>query len=245
MKAYAIPQGTPEWLALRAGIVTASNVHKIITPKTMKLSEQHKGYMARLLLEWVVGKPILDEEETTWMRAGTDQQDQALRAYSFQQRVTATAAGFYTTDDGLIGASPDGLADSAGLVELKGRKPELHLASLIWKDEFTAGHNPQVQTQLYVCEDREWDDLNCYPLAESPIPPFTVRCYRDPKWTAVLGPVLRQFNDGLLEKRLWLEREFGPFVRTAPKDRTPDMRGGLTEEDEEMIVAGLKAEGRL
>ena len=244
MKAYAIPQGTPEWLALRAGIITASNVHKIITPKTMKLSEQHKGYMARLLLEWVLGKPILDEEETTWMRAGTDQQDQALRAYSFQQRVPTSAAGFYTTDDGLIGASPDGLAGNDGLVELKGRKPDLHLVSLMWRDDFVITHSPQVQTQLFVDDTREWDDLNCYPLAASPIPPFTIRCYRDDKWQKVLGPVFAQFNDMLLDKRLWLEREYGPFTRPTPTEAGP-LREGLTQEDEEMIVSGLKAEGRL
>jgi hypothetical protein len=239
MIAHDIPQNSDRWLRLRAGIVTASNVHKIITPKTLKLSEQHKGYMARLLLEWVIGRPILDEDETLWMRMGSDLQDKYLRAYSFQTGVEVSAAGFYTTDDGLVGASPDGLALNApGLVELKGRKPELHLASMLWQDDFISSHAPQVQTQLYVDDSREWDDLNCFPLTDSPIPAFTCRRYRDPKWQAALGPVFRQFTDALLEKRLWLEREYGPFERPS-NEQTAAVIGslGVTDEDVDAILA--------
>ena len=238
MKSFSIVQNSMEWLKLRAGIVTASNVHKIITPKTMKLSEQHRGYMARLLLEWIVGQPILDEDETLWMRAGSDQQDQAMRAYAFSAGVEASPAGFYTTDDGLVGASPDGLVGNRGLVEIKGRKPELHLMSLLWQDSFLASHLPQVQAQLYVCEDRDFDDLCCFPLAATPLPSFYLRCVRDRKWQDALGSVLPEFNEALLGKRLWLDREYGPFKRVEERQVKQAIGSlGITDEDMEALIA--------
>jgi hypothetical protein len=40
MKIHNCTQGTEEWRKLRAGIPTASEFHKIITPKTGQLSKQ-------------------------------------------------------------------------------------------------------------------------------------------------------------------------------------------------------------
>jgi hypothetical protein len=55
MKIHNVDQGSPEWHALRCGVPTASEFSKILTPKTMKLSEQAPAYMYRLLGEWMLG----------------------------------------------------------------------------------------------------------------------------------------------------------------------------------------------
>lgn len=235
---HDVVQGSEPWYKLRAGIVTASNLHRIITPSRLTLSEQRHEYQAHLLMEWIWGQPILNDEETKWMQAGTDQQDTAMRAYQFETGAEVTCAGFYTTDDGMVGASPDGLVGDRGLLEIKGRKPVLHLLSLMRKEEFAISHRLQVQGQLYVCDDRETDDLYCFSLSRSPIPNFVVSCHREQSVQDALRPALAKFTDELLNRREWLEREFGPFQRNNPEGRRTAMDHlGITDDDAEALVA--------
>jgi len=235
---HNVVQGSEAWHKLRAGIVTASELHRIITPSKLSLSEQRHEYQAHLLMEWIWGQPILSDEETKWMQAGTDQQDTAMRAYEFETGSDVTYAGFYTTDDGMIGASPDGLVGEHGLLEIKGRKPVLHLLSMMRKEEFALSHRIQVQGQLYVCDDRETDDLYCFSLARSPIPNFVIPCHREKTVQDALRMALDKFTDELLERREWLEREFGPFTRHNQEGmRAATDHLGITDEDADALIA--------
>ena len=53
-----VEQSTPEWLAVRAGIPTASCFDKIISPKTLRLSASAEKYLDRLLAERLLGMPL-------------------------------------------------------------------------------------------------------------------------------------------------------------------------------------------
>ena len=55
MIVHNVRQGSAEWIALRLGIATASNFHKIITPAKGDLSEQRHAYMYQLVVETLTG----------------------------------------------------------------------------------------------------------------------------------------------------------------------------------------------
>src|SRR6516162_6673432 len=73
MKFYRMEQGSGEWYAKRLGIPTASNFHKIITPKTAELSKSAVPYMYKLLAERLLNEPSDDElGYVQWVRDGKD-----------------------------------------------------------------------------------------------------------------------------------------------------------------------------
>lgn len=235
-------QRTPEWHVARMGIPTASEFDKIVTP-TGKLSTQRAAYMHRLLFEYMTGIPI-DDPESYWMNRGIELEDQAIGAYEMVQGVETARVGLITTDDGLVAASPDRLVGADGLMEQKCLSPGKHMAFMIEKDA-ERGFWPQVQGQLFVSE-REWVDLVSY----HPLAPLAIRrVTRDEKWLAVLAPSIKAFTDEMLELRLMLEREFGPFNRPNlnPKPKDPDDPGalGITNADLEALFDAYRADGRL
>lgn len=220
MKIHNVKQNTPEWLQLRLGIPTSSEFHKLLTPKG-KLSEQSQGYMHWLLAEWMLGVP-LDSEQTQWMERGGEMEDQAVASYEFERDIATERVGFVTTDDRLIGSSPDRLA-SDGLLEIKCPLAHTHVGYMLNRavDE---KYKPQVQGQLYVCE-REWVDLQSYYPG---LPTVIIRVNRDEKYIENLDAVLKSFVEIMLEARLKLTQQYGP-----PSPRKVEMGGDfdVTEAD--------------
>ena len=104
---YQIDQRSREWFAAKLGKPSASNAHKLVTPKG-KLSTQAEGYMHTLIAELMLGHPI-ETPETQWMIRGTELEEAAMRAYEFQSGNETMDGGWVTTDDGRYGCSPDRL----------------------------------------------------------------------------------------------------------------------------------------
>lgn len=72
-------------------------------------SEAAKNYAFRLAVERISGKQ-LDEGFQTWqMKRGQELEPEARRRHEEEAGVIVQRAGFITTDDGLFGASADGL----------------------------------------------------------------------------------------------------------------------------------------
>ncbi len=122
MNIHVVDQGSPEWLALRAGLPTASQFDKIVTP-TGKLSKSARDYKAWLLAERVLGRPI-PIKQTAAMIRGTQFEAEAVDFYQAVKEVKTELIGFVTTDDNRIGASPDRWAGTDGQLEIK--VPECH-----------------------------------------------------------------------------------------------------------------------
>jgi len=128
-----VAQGSTEWLLLRMGRPTASCFDRIITPSG-KPSSQASDYCNLLLAELMLGRPI-ETPAMPWMERGSLLEDDARAEYEFVNDVTVDRVGFCTTDDGLIGCSPDGLVGEDGLLELKCPKAEVHVGYLLLEDE--------------------------------------------------------------------------------------------------------------
>jgi hypothetical protein len=207
---HYMEQGTPEWITARLGIPTASEFHNIVGNATGELSrardkkglsEVAKKYAYRLVAERLLGRPLEKPPGTPWaMQRGKDLEPAAIEQYSFTHDVEVRRVGFVTTDDGRIGASPDGLIVGArGGVETKCLLDEAHMGLFI--DGPEERFKPQVQGCLACCELEFWDLHGYHPE----LPPITIRTYRDEPYIAKLSAALAEFlaiRDEMLSKAM-------------------------------------------
>lgn len=178
MKVIDAVQGSPEWLASRAGRVTASMVSAtLMKPETAG----YRDYQAQLVAEILTGKPQGSDYTNVHMQFGTDTEPLARSAYEAE-------TGFSVDEVGLCihptiersGASPDGLVGDSGLVEIKCPKPATHLAYLI-AGVVPAGYKNQMMWQM-ACTERNWCDFVSFrPDLPENLQLFVVRFKRDEK----------------------------------------------------------------
>ena len=76
-----------------------------------------------------------------------------------------------------MGYSPDGLVGEDGLIEIKSRKPHVHLQT-IFSDKVPAANMAQIMTGLMVT-GREWLD---YVSFSAGLPLYVKRVYPDEAW---------------------------------------------------------------
>lgn len=190
MRILDVAQGSPEWLAARLGIPTASRFDSIMTAKTMKASASQDKYMCALLAERLLGYPA-DEVMTDWMQRGIELEPEAASAYEFERDVDAVKVGFVLSDCGRYGASPDRLIGEDGLLEIKCPSAAVHVAALLGKG--VDDYHYQCQGQLWVT-GREWVDLMFY---NPSMPRVIVRYPRDVKYIAAMSQFVLEFCDRL------------------------------------------------
>ena len=150
-------QGTTEWLEARIGNITASRVHGIRRGKRGFYTAARKNYMAEMICEMLTGKPT-EMYVSKEMEHGTEQEPVSRMAYEMRKGVSVSLDGFrlHPSIKGL-GASPDGLVESDGLVEFKNPMQATHMDTMIngtVKDEYITQMN--VQMMVY---DRAWCDF--------------------------------------------------------------------------------------
>ena len=206
---HQVEQGSEEWHQLRLGIPTASCFDKILTAEKLALSKSSAPYMHTLLAEWIFGAP-LESFEGGWMKRGKDLEAEAVSAYEFQREVDSSTVGFVTTDDGMIGASPDRLVGSDGLLEMKCPALQTHVGYMLNPQSLKDEYRIQTQGQLWVCGDREWSDIvSFYPG----FPLVVVRSNVDTKASLALSTHIPAFVETMLKCREALTREYGELRR--------------------------------
>jgi hypothetical protein len=186
-------QGTPEWLAARLGIPTASRFDAILTPATRKPSKSARGYRDELLAEWILGQP-LDWGTTEWTERGTEMETEARAFYELQTDSEVRQVGFILRDDGMVGGSPDGLVGDDGGLEIKCYGAKHHVSCMLGEDAATM---TQVQGNLWISE-REWWDVLAYNPA---MPHVLTRIHRDEAYIADLSAAVDVFVTDLLAAR--------------------------------------------
>lgn len=178
-----VDQRTPAWYEARCGLVTASAIGKLITPKTIKpaSNDESRGLIALLASERVTGH--VEETATSFdMYRGIEAEPYARDLYS-QHHAPVTECGFAVRDFGAfsIGYSPDGLVDHDGLIEIKAPRQKGHLNTIV-SGEVPLHYMPQLQTGLIVL-DRDWIDYVSY---AGGMPLFVKRVHPDPRWEAAI-----------------------------------------------------------
>ena len=174
---HNIPQGTVEWLAVRAGKVTASEFDSVLAQGRNGVSKTRQTYLYKLAGEIITGQ-VVESYSNANMERGKVMEDEARAWYELMHN-PVEQVGFI--EEGPTGYSPDGLIGEQGALEIKTKFPHL-LIPVLLSEDFPAEHKAQCQGGLLV-SGREWIDLVCY----WPGMPVAVhRAYRDEVYIADL-----------------------------------------------------------
>jgi len=173
---YDIEQNTDEWLRLRLGIITGSNINKIVTAagKPAK-NDSMRQYAAELAAQRITGR--LEENFQSYaMQLGHLQEDVARDIYS-EKFAPVKQCGFVTNDDlgFTVGCSPDGLVGDDGLIEIKSRMAKFQISTIV-EGEMDKSFINQVQGNALIA-DRAYAEFIQY---SSGLPIFVKRIDIDP-----------------------------------------------------------------
>lgn len=190
MKVLSMPQGSPEWLAARAGKVTASRINDVMAAKT---TAAYRDYRAQIVAEILTGQPQESGFTNAAMQWGTEQEKFARVEYEMLCNWTVDEVGLVihpTIEQGA--ASPDGLVSTDGLVEIKCPKTATHLQTLVDKKQPRQYEN-QMLWQM-ACTGRQWCDFVSYdPRLPEDLQLFVHRFDRDEKRIEEIEAAVKQF----------------------------------------------------
>lgn len=211
-----VAQGSDEWLALRCGVLTASEISKILTAKTLKSAANDHS---RALVMEKAAQRITGEIEPQFI--GDDQlrgieQEPVARDYYRQVEPDAREVGFVTLDMGgfFIGCSPDALVGEHGGWECKCPRQKEHVRTVI-SGEVPDQYVLQVQTSLFVTKRDFWDFSSFYGGLDMPI----IRVEPDLKIHAAIQDAAEQFEETVQAAvKAWGDRA-GRGIRMIPTEK--------------------------
>lgn len=156
---------------------------------------------AERITGWIEEYPISAD-----MWRGVTEEPHAREAYA-KHYAPVQECGFITRDDWgfRIGYSPDGLVGDDGLIEIKSRRPKVHLETVL-ADAVPPDVVPQLQCGLLV-SGRKWID---YVSFSGGMPLWTKRVMPDRNWFDAIITATRQFEANAAEMmRLFDEATVG------------------------------------
>jgi hypothetical protein len=217
-------QGSEEWLSVRSGIITASQMHKAMT-SNLKIAnnETSRSFLNELASQRITGR-VEPSVITASMQRGHEDEPFA-RIYYNDNYGAVTEAGFIlNTSLGIpIGYSPDGLVGEDGLIEIKSKSPKLHMDVLI-RRSVPEEHVIQCQMGLLV-SGRKWIDFISYSAG---MPMITIRMDRDEDVISAIKFVAVDFDRRVDERVEEYEKALLSGARLVKTD--------FREQDEEIFV---------
>lgn len=210
-------QGSEEWLAVRCGLLTASEMHLIVTPKTLKAAANDKErahlyeLLAQRITRYVEPSYVSDD-----MLRGLDDEWEALRIYAEADGAEVQRVGFMTNDRfGFpLGYSPDALVGDDGQVECKSRRAKFQIETIL-NAAVPPEHVMQLQTGLLVSE-RQWVDYVSY---SGGLPMLTLRVYPDPVVQEAILEAATAFEFRLSAALAKYREQLASDLRTVPTER--------------------------
>lgn len=185
-------QGSDEWFEQRRGMVTASVVGRLITPKTVKpaANPDSRSLTTLLAAERITGwsEPSYVNDD---MLRGIEDEPRARDKYA-EHYAPVAEAGFMVEDKWgfRIGYSPDGLVGDDGLIEVKSRRAKTQLATIL-ADEVPLENMAQLQCGLLV-SGRQWID---YVSFCGGMPLYVKRVLPDAKWFSAIVEAVTLFEE--------------------------------------------------
>lgn len=172
------PQGSSEWIAARAGCLTASAIADMMARTKNGWAASRDNLRAKLIAERMTGIPQ-DTFMNDAMRWGVEHETFARAAYEVRHGVMVDQVGLIMHPDiPYSGASPDGLVAHDGLVEFKCPNTATHIEYLLGEQP-PKKYQPQMLWQME-CTGRQWCDFasfDCRMPEELQL--FVVRFHRD------------------------------------------------------------------
>ena len=171
-------QRTDAWFQARLGKVTASRVADVVAKTKTGYSASRENYMAQLICERMTGQKQ-ESFTNAAMEWGTETEPLARAAYEAEKGVLVDEVGLIDHPFlPMSAASPDGLVDIDGMLEIKCPNTATHFDTLL-KGEPPAKYIHQMQWQM-ACANRLWCDFVSYdPRAPEGLQLFIFRVSRN------------------------------------------------------------------
>lgn len=147
------------WFEARLGRATASRFTDILAKTRSGYAASRKNYMAELTTQ-ILTQEIPEGFTNASMQWGVDNEPLARLAYELETGNTVEETSFWQHDNIGAGASPDGLVNHDGLLEIKCPNTATHIETLSSK-QVPYQYVAQVQGQLWITE-RKWCDFVSY-----------------------------------------------------------------------------------
>ena len=148
-------QGSDEWLSLRCGVITASEINNIITSTGRDTKdEKYKTYIRQKAGEIISGRTD-SSYSGGYMQKGLDMEDEARNMFMMHEFKHVSEVGFiFKDEDKRVGCSPDGLSINSGL-EIKCPKISTHIKYL-QQSKVPSEYIPQIMFSMYVTDLKYW-----------------------------------------------------------------------------------------
>jgi hypothetical protein len=200
LEVFNVEQGTAEWLALRAGVPTASEFATILAQgKGGAPSLIRKKYLYKLAAESYRGAlSPFESYSNHHMQRGKDFEDEARGMYEITKNVMVEQVGFMMRDG--VGCSPDGLVGEDGGIEIKTKSDHL-MVEILLANEMPSDYFGQTQGFLYMT-GRKWIDFVAYAPG---LPLFIQRQYPDAEYQFRLAKEIPIFVEELQKIRAAIE----------------------------------------
>jgi hypothetical protein len=184
-------QGSADWFAARLGCATASSFKSVLAKlKTGKPGQARESYLIELVTERLTGQPV-PHFTTAAMQWGTDNEPAARIEYEFRTERVVEETGFIRHPSILAGASPDGLVEADGGIEIKCPSSTTHVDTLIhgMPDE----HMAQLQGAMWITGRAWWDFVSYDPRMPKDLQIYIQRIERNDIFIAGLDTEVRSF----------------------------------------------------
>lgn len=188
---HDICQGTEEWLQLRTGLITASEMKLLMTP-TLKAANNDKS---RAHLYELAAQRISNYTEQSFisedMMRGWSDEVLARDSYA-KNYAPVEECGFITREISgcTIGYSPDALVSDDGLIECKSRRQKYQIRTIcdaVVPEEYML----QIQTGLLIT-GRDWLDFISYCGG---LPMVVLRVYPDLKMQGAIIETIQRAEE--------------------------------------------------
>lgn len=157
LKHHDHEQGSDAWLAARKGCITGSRFKDC--REKLKNGSPAKSCIAYAMdtARERIGGTAPAKFQNAAMRTGKEQEPLARLAYERHTGNLVEEVGFFTTEDGLFGLSPDGLIDADGVLEIKAMVSSETLFTAVVEGDISA-YLDQCLGYLWLL-GRKWVDL--------------------------------------------------------------------------------------
>jgi len=174
-----VDQNTDEWFELRLKKATSSGVAKIMAHEGKAFGDPAVKYAEKIALEIVTG--VKDETENYkngYMERGHELEPLAIQAYEMDNFCETTNGGFFISECGRMGDSPDRNVGDKGSLEVKSVIPSTQWKR-IKKGGFDTAYKWQIHNHIWM-GDKEWCDFASYcPEMPEKWQLYVYRVYRD------------------------------------------------------------------
>ncbi len=185
-----ICQGSVDWLLLRAGKVTASEMDALISPLgKIREGDGVHTYLTQKLVELWTGGPLPQLQGIFDVEQGQFLEERAKPAFTLHTGLEIENAAFISTEDEACGCSPDALIPGCETgVEIKCPTMPTHVGYLL------AGVLPktyvaQVQGSMFVTGFKQWHFFSY----NRQFPPLHLVVERDEKFQVALAAAVENF----------------------------------------------------